>query len=133
MSYICKYCGKKLQKLNGLSLHENHCRYNPNRKKHGGYKKSDIEHFSFRDGTILDITYIDLEEYRKNQLTCEICGRTADEAIKYNGKFSSKKLCVDHDHNTNKFRGLLCQQCNRQLGWYENNREAIIKYLNKAH
>lgn len=38
----------------------------------------------------------------------------------------------DHDHKTKKFRGLLCQLCNRQLGWYEKYLNKIDDYLNKT-
>ena len=37
---------------------------------------------------------------------------------------------MDHDHETLKFRGLLCSVCNRQLGWYENNKDKVHEYLN---
>lgn len=43
-----------------------------------------------------------------------------------------KRLCVDHDHETNRIRGLLCDKCNRALGILGDNVEAferIIKYL----
>lgn len=80
--------------------------------------------------TELDITYGELEEYQKSQVVCEICGR----AEKINSNPASRlpqHLAIDHDHDSNKFRGLLCYQCNIQLGWYEKHRDSIEKYLSK--
>lgn len=39
---------------------------------------------------------------------CPICGEKPD-----------KDLVVDHDHETGKVRGLLCNRCNLRLGWVE--------------
>ena len=84
-----------------------------------------------KDGTTLDITLKELDDYRLKHNVCEICGRTIEEATKWKSKFAPKKLCIDHDHNTLKFRGLLCSVCNRQLGWYEKYQNEIQNYLNK--
>lgn len=37
---------------------------------------------------------------------------------------------MDHDHDTLKFRGFLCNSCNRKLAWYEKEKDNIIYYLN---
>lgn len=86
------------------------------------------------NGDTLNITNSELEEYRKYHVVCEICGK-AEHAITFTGntnRTKPNKLCVDHDHNTKQFRGLLCVSCNSKLGWYQNNKEAIEKYLNKS-
>ena len=82
-------------------------------------------------GNKLDITKEYLDNYRKLHITCEICGKVE---TKSNHKNQNKpnNLCVDHNHSTNKFRGLLCRNCNSRLGWYENNKEIIDNYLQRG-
>ena len=51
---------------------------------------------------------------------CEICGE--------------KRLYIvfDHDHETGKFRGWICDRCNKALGLVDDNKEvlkSLIKYL----
>ena len=136
---FCKFCGKQLKNKNALVQHEIRCKENPNRIECYGNKGNMPKHtkryltskVKTHNGDILDITQEQLLEYHNTQLTCEICGKTLDECIKWNSKFAPKHFCIDHDHKTLKFRGLLCSVCNRQLGWYENNKENIERYLNK--
>jgi len=40
---------------------------------------------------------------------CKIC----------RGKPKTRSLCVDHDHNTGKVRGLLCHNCNRAISIFD--------------
>ena len=57
------------------------------------------------------------EIYRKQGGVCAVCFER--ETMKYLGKV--RELCVDHDHNTGKVRGLLCSNCNRALGLLQDS------------
>jgi len=70
-----------------------------------------------------------LEMLSKQNEVCAICLRK-DKSIYKNG--TTRKLSVDHDHNTGKVRGLLCQRCNVAIGYFEDNPyicERAFKYL----
>lgn len=57
---------------------------------------------------------------------CAICDKPQDESIKF--------LSIDHDHRTNKNRGLLCSNCNRGIGLLQddiNILQSAIKYLKR--
>lgn len=66
---------------------------------------------------------------RRQSGACAICGGVSTERLK-----------VDHDHSCcpgrtscgGCVRGLLCGPCNRLLGWFDNNRDAIEAYTRKA-
>ena len=116
--WICEWCQREFKRESDLGNHIT--------KSH---LSKDEQFVKLSDKTILDIKNKELKEYLNSQSTCEICGRTVDEVVRYRGKYRSKRLCIDHDHTTNHFRGLLCQACNRQLGWYEKYKDIINNYI----
>ena len=53
---------------------------------------------------------------------CAICGTD-------NPGGQGNRLHVDHDHETGRVRGLLCQGCNARLGWFEPRQAQVMNYL----
>lgn len=58
------------------------------------------------------ITQNDYDAMKSSQdFKCAICGTHEDDL--------KRVLCVDHCHDTGRVRGLLCDTCNKFLGFYE--------------
>lgn len=88
------------------------------------------------------ITIEDYHELLKNQGGgCAICGIEHNGQIGNKHKYNTsedldrdKLFSVDHDHRTNKVRGLLCTRCNNALGCFDDRIELLersIEYLKK--
>ena len=53
---------------------------------------------------------------------CLLCG------VEFNhGDWGSNSPVVDHCHKNGHVRGILCNECNRGLGYFHDNPEALIK------
>ena len=74
----------------------------------GKSEKSKLYYMEYRYG-------ITLEQYdlmlAAQAGVCSICGNPPKD----------KRLDIDHCHDTNIIRGLLCNNCNRGLGHFKNN------------
>lgn len=75
---------------------------------------------------------ITLDQYREifkaQEGKCKICGEE-----KHNKKYTN--LGVDHCHETGKVRGLLCDNCNRGIGNFQDSVEllkAAVSYLEQS-
>ena len=95
----------------------------------GQYKKGTEAYKNRKKDQMLQYGYgISLEEYNlmfnKQKGCCAIC--------KTHQSMLTKALHVDHDHDTEKVRGLLCSKCNTGLGLFNDTQEtlyAALKYL----
>jgi hypothetical protein len=66
--------------------------------------------------------YADLLE-KQNGL-CAICGENRNPVHKNGTEWS---LCVDHNHDTGKVRGLLCGKCNTAIGMMDDRLDLVLK------
>lgn len=97
------------------------------RKKHPGWYKQQkrIQLLYKYNLTLEDYDFM----FEGQNGICAICGEPETEISRY-GTLS--RLCVDHDHKTNRVRGLLCRRCNRVLGNINDNTailQSAIDYL----
>ena len=63
-----------------------------------------------------------------NKVNCDIC------QIELSFDRSNQQRCIDHDHKTDKVRGVLCNSCNAGLGMFKDSALILnkaIKYLNE--
>ena len=80
---------------------------------------------------------ITLEEYNtileEQNGECAVCG-TDDPKGRQSGRGKVKGFYVDHNHETGEIRGLLCNNCNRSIGLFNDAPsilEKAVLYLRK--
>ena len=107
----CKFT-KDAKRSGGLATYCNSCRYKKYPRKADARR---LERVKYCYG-------LEAHEYKEMVRTtphCPICG-------------SEEPLVVDHDHSTKEVRGLICQPCNKGLGFFRDNIESMknaIAYL----
>jgi len=97
------------------------------------YHKKEIKKFPYdkeksRESRLKTFFGLSVEEYNKmlhsQNYSCSICRVPA--------KNFTQSLAVDHNHDTNQIRGLLCTRCNVLLGYAHESTELLqsaIDYL----
>lgn len=134
----CKNCHIKLNDRNSMldrffRLNSALCRecYNERYRQKLADSRADPEFISRERNNQFKYKYgITLEQYNKMlelQLGgCAICKSKPKENDKY--------LVIDHNHDTNQVRGLLCNSCNLTIGYMKENELIIwnlLDYLKK--
>lgn len=104
-AHACKY------RKEHPDIHRNWCKAHPE-----GKLKSWLKH---KYGLV--VTNDEALQLLRTRQTgvCMICGKNR-------GK---KALCIDHDHSTDRIRGLLCAPCNLAFGLMEENIEWLQKMV----
>lgn len=93
-------------------------------KRNSGYQKQYRDtHPEMEKNKALKYNYgITLEKYNTmfsdQGGCCKICGTHQSNL--------NRALCVDHCHKTNKVRALLCDLCNRGLGYFKDSEDLLI-------
>jgi hypothetical protein len=103
---ICRRC------MTGKPLDDFYLHSHATGKRHQVCKDCKIiQNRQYRDGTTE-------EQYQAALITqcarCAICGTDTPGA-------GRKRFAMDHCHATGRFRGLLCNKCNRALGQFHDN------------
>ena len=125
----CNRCGsfKKLTEF-GLDItkflgHRNWCKECVRDYASNDYKKRRVFLREYALDRVLIKFNLTREKYNKLIAGgCAICGRIDEE------------FHIDHCHKTNKFRGILCESCNRGLGFFKDNSNTLLRaavYLEK--
>jgi len=110
---------------------------NPERVKATRKAWKDKNKGKTNNGELLRTFGISLKEYNEMLLSqgsvCLLCGN--QETMIDNRTGNIKQLSVDHCHDSNIVRGLLCNCCNVGLGYFKDNiktLELAIDYLKQT-
>lgn len=158
MEKVCTTCkveksfdlfSKDKQSKDGLTYNCRDCR-NAKAKLHpsNSKEKRDLRNLKFKDARRIYYAKPENQKRLRNEMLRKAYGITLED---YNNLFEqqqglcgiccqpqkserNKSLAVDHNHETGKVRGLLCDRCNRGLGLLRDNKQILqqaIDYLTR--
>jgi hypothetical protein len=105
----------------GIKKHRARCKLCRSEDQKNRYKQNPDVHRAYLLKQKYGITLDDYDELIEKQGgKCAICGTD-----KPNGHH--KRFVVDHNHETGEVRGLLCNNCNSALGYFQDNPDIIAK------
>ena len=95
-------------------------------KEYQANKRKNIDYIIEQRAKKFNTSFAHLKSLYDSTDVCEICKQ----------KDSRRSLNVDHCHKTGIIRGMLCDNCNKALGFFKddiNNLENAIKYLKEKY
>lgn len=101
---ICIYCNKR-KNYGSFPKHTHHKDNLDTRCKKCIKKQTKVRHKLYKQAP-------------PKPILCSCCGKKPE------------KWCLDHDHDTQEFRGWLCDRCNTGIGSLGDNLDGIIKAFN---
>ncbi len=163
MERICQKCKKsknliefliEKRSIDGYSLNCKECiyGYKPKwfNKKQGGartcikckknkdenffHKRNDVKNSFGRRSVCIECSSLETKLKKYNLTKEEYEQLLIDNGEKCQICDSKVKLCIDHSHETNRVRGILCNACNTAIGLLGENTSNMLKaieYLNK--
>jgi len=137
----CKICNQSKPLTEFYQTIRNGSPYGYHGKCKSCYVKKQQENYDpikKRDENLKRVYGIGIEEYNnlleKQGHKCAICESTDPKGRKSGRGGGVDVFYDDHDHKTGNVRGLLCNICNRTMGYIGENSgvlEEMIKYLHK--
>lgn len=118
-SKTCIVCGetKPISKFSAYTKKSTGVKYVKNVCSYCKHRKRDIK-------KKYGISMEDYDNMLKEQGgSCAICGST----VSYNSR--RNKFDIDHCHKTGKVRGLLCNKCNKGIGYFNDDVSLLTRAL----
>ena len=116
---------QKIYRVKRIKDNPNHYKeqYKKYEETHKQWRKKNrhlVSEKQWKSRGIVDMSYEKfLCELDKQDYKCMVCNKGLTNPQ------------VDHDHNTGKYRGILCVPCNNGLGVYEKKKDLFENYLKR--
>jgi len=128
MKYKCTKCGIEINRNGFYKDSHQLSGYRPdckkcNNKSSLSWSKKNTEKRRFN--VMKSATGVNKEQYLSllelQHETCAICNATVED--------NNRNLCIDHCHDSDLVRGLLCTRCNFGLGYFKDDKELLNKAI----